>query len=77
MIDFYDLVPLTNPRLSARLESATLNIDYTFDKNVKAVFLPIWTFMRQFDYYKGRDVARMPYHPSIGIEDGSVWIDAF
>jgi hypothetical protein len=47
---------LTNPELNARLEGNTLYIDYSYEKNVKAVFVPIWTFMWQFDYFKGRDL---------------------
>jgi len=55
MINWRELVLLTNPKVSARLDGTTLYIDYTYDKNVKAAVIPVWRFMRQFDYYK--DVA--------------------
>ena len=75
MVDYYDLVPLTNPQFSARLESATLNIDYTFDKNVKAVFLSIWTFMRQFDYYKGKGIVKASVWTMRNESDGVILIN--
>ena len=42
-----------NQQVSARLDGTTLYIDYVYDKNVKFVFVPIWSFMRQFDGYRG------------------------
>jgi hypothetical protein len=55
IVDDYNITPFMNPRVSARLSNTALTIDCTYDKNVKAVFLPVWSFMRQFDRYKGKD----------------------
>jgi len=58
VINWRDLRSPADQKVSARLEGTTLYIDYTYDKdyiydkNVKTAFIPVWWFMRQFDYYK-------------------------
>ena len=64
-----------NARLEARLEGTTLYLDYTYDKNVKLVFVPTWTFMGQFDYFIGKDVFQETLFQSRGEVGGSAYIE--
>ena len=54
IIDNVEIAHLMNAEFEARLEGNTLYIHYTYDKNVKAVFVSMWSFMWQFDYFKGK-----------------------
>jgi hypothetical protein len=54
--NFYNTARLANPKLTAYLDGSTLYVDYSYDKNVKAVFIPVWSFMWQFDGFKGKGI---------------------
>ena len=47
---------LMNPQFDIRFEENTLYVHYTYDKNVTAVTIPVWSFMRQFDSFRGQNV---------------------
>jgi hypothetical protein len=55
-IDNLDIVSLANPHLSVRLEGDTLYLDFTYEENVKVVFMESWSFMRQFDIYMNKNL---------------------
>ena len=65
----------SNSRLEARLEGTTLYLGYSYDKNVKLAFLPIWSFMRQFDYFVGKDIFDDAQHQIRGQNDGHLYIE--
>ena len=47
---------LMNPEFDIRFEGDTLYINYTYDRNVKAIVIPVWSFMRQFSSFRGQNV---------------------
>ena len=47
---------LMNPQLDIRFEGTTLYVNYTYDRNQKAIVIPVWSFMRQFDSFRGQNV---------------------
>jgi len=74
MIDYYELSKLANPKLATHLEGNTLYLDYSYDKNIKAVFIPVWSFMWQFDGFKGRNIFKEFNGSAYGSGNGSVYI---
>ena len=74
MMSWYNMGPLAT-HVSARLDGTDLYVNCTYDQNVKAVFIPVYSFMRQFDYYKGKDVVNECYMSSSGGGSGSVNIE--
>lgn len=56
MVDYVDMMPFIEPELSAYLDGTTLHVKYEYKENIKAVFIPMWSFMWQFDEYKGKDI---------------------
>jgi len=56
MVNSVDIGYLMNAVFEARLDGSTLYLHYSFDKNVKAVFIPVWSFMWQFDHFKDRNL---------------------
>jgi hypothetical protein len=56
VVEGMELTFLANPVFEARLEGSTLHLHYSYDKNVRAILIPIWSFMTQFDYFAGRDL---------------------
>ena len=54
VVDNTEIGHLVNAEFEARFEGNVLYIHYTFDKNVKAVFMPLWSFMWQFEHFKGK-----------------------
>lgn len=63
---------LIKPDFKARLEGNTLYLDYSYEKNVKAVFLPIWSFMGQFVYFKDRGITKESFFRSYSGCGGSI-----
>ena len=60
-----NLTDKTNPALTATLEDNVLTITYTYDKNIKVVFIPPWSIMKQFEKYKNKGIhSDMPYYYS-------------
>ncbi|MCL2278550.1 MAG: hypothetical protein FWC20_03980 [Oscillospiraceae bacterium] len=51
-----DLGHLMNPRFDVRFEERTLYVEYTFEKDIDVVFMPIWSFMSQFDIFLGQNL---------------------
>jgi hypothetical protein len=47
---------LRNPRFDIRFEGTTLYVNYTYDRNQKAIVIPVWSFMTQFDNFRGQNV---------------------
>jgi hypothetical protein len=45
--------PLIHPQFTADLIGSTLYLHYTYDKNVKALYVPMWSCMWQFAYFQG------------------------
>lgn len=70
--DCYNLDKYTNSNVTANLKENTLNISYTYDKNVKVVLIPPWTFMSQFEKYKGKDIYQKFYNHVTG--GGNVFV---
>ena len=74
----YKVDSFANMRVSARLEAATLYIDYTYDKNIKTVqLMSFQPFLQQFGYYKKDDAMNEYYQfviPSELRTDGSISI---
>jgi len=66
----------TNARLEARLEGATLFLEYHFD-NTKIVLLPIWSFMWQFDHFVGKEIfpeLLFPFEQTWG-DSVHIWVE--
>lgn len=55
VVSSQEISSLTKPEFNAWLDGQTLNLSYTYEKNIKVVFAPIWSFMWQFDYFKGKN----------------------
>jgi hypothetical protein len=47
---------LMNPQFDIRFEGNTLYVSYTYDRNQKAIAIPVWSFMSQFDNFRGQNV---------------------
>ncbi|MCL2250245.1 MAG: hypothetical protein FWC13_13390 [Oscillospiraceae bacterium] len=47
---------LMNPQFDIRFEGNTLYVNYTYDRNQKAIVIPVWSFMSQFDNFRGQNV---------------------
>jgi len=58
-----EVFSLSDPCLTARLDGNTLYLDYSYTKNTKAVVIPAWSFMTQFDEFQNKNI--FPY--------GKVW----
>jgi len=56
IINSVDIGKLLNVEFDVKLEGSTIFVHYTFEKNIKAMFLPIWSFMGQFEYFKGKNL---------------------
>lgn len=52
----YDLTKHMNCKINASLEDNILNITYSYDKNIKVVFISPYSIIRQFDKYKDKDL---------------------
>ena len=75
VVDYYVISPLVAPEFSARLEGNVLHLDYSYEKNVKAMFIPVWSFMWQFGAFKGRDIFKEHLGSSFGSGGlGSVFV---
>lgn len=75
MRDDYELTRFSNPKFSAHLNGNTIYLDYSYDKNIKAIFIPVWSFMWQFDGYKGKDIFKEFAGSSSGGGEGYVLIN--
>jgi len=51
-----DISHWINPQFDIHFEGNTLYVHYTYNKNVKAIIIPIWSFMRQFESFRGQNV---------------------
>jgi len=58
VLNGYNLTDYTNPKLTAELKGDTLYLDYSYTKNLKVVFLPIWSMVSQFDCYKDKNIVK-------------------
>jgi len=74
-VNQYDIASMANPKLSARLEGDTLYLDYTYDENVKAVFIPVWSFMWQFDHFKGKGIFNESFWETGSHGGGGIYIE--
>jgi len=54
-----DVFSFANPYLTARLDSNILYLEYSYAKNIKAVIVPVWSFMTQFDEFQNKNI--FPY----------------
>lgn len=52
----YNITDHMNPKLDASYKDNVLNITYTYDKNIKIIFISPWSMMKQFDKYKGKNL---------------------
>ncbi len=52
----YNLSEYTSPTLTAKLEGNILDINYSYKKNIKVIFLSPWFMMRQFEKYQDKDL---------------------
>ena len=77
VVDDMDIGRLLNPELDVRLDGNTLYLSYNFEKNIKAIFLPIWSFMSQFDYLQGKGVVSRFLYSSFSGSPASLdfWIE--
>lgn len=73
-VDDYKLSKLVDPKFSARLEGNTLYLDYSYIENVKAIFNPVWSFMWQFDCYKGKGIFKESAGSSYGGKEGMIFL---
>lgn len=55
IINNINTVPFTNPKLTAKLKETTLYLNYEYDKNQKLFYLSPYSFMKQFDTFKGKN----------------------
>ena len=69
-----DLASLAEPRFTARLDGNTLYLQYDHKTNIKVIFIPIWSFMWQFDEFKGQHIFQESPGYSFGGGSGSVFI---
>ena len=74
-INNYDLIACVNPKLTAEFDGNTLNIHYTYDKDIKVVFVPAWPFMWQFDEYQNKNIFNKYLGSSFANGTGYVFID--
>jgi len=56
VVDSENIGRFINAKIDVRLEGNTLFVHYTYDKNVKAIFMTTWSFMQQFDFFKGQNL---------------------
>ncbi|MDR0286463.1 MAG: hypothetical protein LBI03_01965 [Clostridiales bacterium] len=56
MNDYVDLNLFTDQQLAAKLEGNTLYLDYQYTTNIKAVYITPWSFMTQFETFKGKNI---------------------
>jgi len=77
VVDDMDIGRFLIPELDVRLDGNTLYLSYSFEKNIKAIFLPMWSFMSQFDYFKGKGLVSRFLYSSFSEGDGSLsfWIE--
>jgi len=77
VVDDMDIGRLLNPELDVRLDGNSLYLSYSFEKNIKAIFLPIWSFMSQFDYFQGKGVVSRFLYSSFSGSPASLdfWIE--
>jgi hypothetical protein len=61
---------LMNPEFDIRFEGNTLYVNYTYDRNQKAIVIPVWSFMKQFDSFRGQNV----YNEELVL---STWVDVY
>jgi hypothetical protein len=69
-----DLSGLANPKLSARMDGGALYLEYSYE-DIKAVLLPVWPFMWQFEQFKGRDIFKEQIGASYANWAGRIYID--
>jgi hypothetical protein len=55
-IDWVDLNQFIEPELEVSLDGNNLNIDLVSKENVKIVFISPFSYMWQFDYFKGKQI---------------------
>ena len=77
VVDDMDIGRLLKPELDVRLDGNTLYLSYSFEKNIKAIFLPIWSFMSQFDHFQGKGVVSRFLYSSFSGSPASLdfWIE--
>jgi hypothetical protein len=69
-----EISSLADKQLSVRLEDNTLYLDYTYDKNIKAAYVESWSFMKQFDVFKDRDLYKKIFGNSGGGNGGNIHV---
>jgi hypothetical protein len=74
VVDDKEIGHLMNPALDARMEGNTLYLHYTYERNVKAVFVPIWSFMWQFEHFTGRDLFSESIYGTYSEGGGSLYL---
>ena len=72
MSNYADLSPFAEPIVTARLDGTTLYVVYRYIKNVKVIFVPMWSFMGQFEYFKGKNIFQEFAGTSSGSGPGSI-----
>lgn len=71
----YDLISYTYPKFTAVLDGNTLNVNFTYEKNVKVIFIPTWSFMWQFDQFKTKNIFKEDLGTSFTNSGGFAFIE--
>ncbi|MCL1791122.1 MAG: hypothetical protein FWG40_07175 [Peptococcaceae bacterium] len=53
-----NMTAVVQPGFSAHLEGQTLFLEYHYVRNTKIVYLPMWSYMKQFSAYEGKGLLR-------------------
>ncbi|MDR2590782.1 MAG: hypothetical protein LBC71_07345 [Oscillospiraceae bacterium] len=61
-------------KLTAWLDENTLHIEHNYTPDLRAILTPMFGFMRQFDYFSGRNLVSESFFSSGAHGDGYVWI---
>jgi hypothetical protein len=73
VIDGVNLNYFANPEVTARLDGNNLYLEYNIKSSVRVIIAPMFGFMRQFDYFTGRDLVREETFGTYSSSTGSVW----
>ncbi len=55
-VNHYNLIEQTHPEFTATLENGVLKLNYSYDKNIKVLFIPPWSIMKQFKTYQDKEL---------------------
>ncbi len=74
VIDSIDMNLYIKPELDVKIDDNTLNFNFTTKENVKVIFSYPYSFMRQFDYFKGKQIFKEQNGSMSGSGTGTVTV---